>query len=82
MKFKLNQTIHYLLENRPHSAPVMSRMTVDNAHDDWASTDEQKEAFTPFGESRVVYGTCHGLIEEQDAFESKRALAEFIAGEE
>ena len=74
MKYGLDQVIHYMRDNRPHSAPVLARMQVDNLHDDFASTPEQKAIFTPFGPSRAVYATCHGLVLEDDAHPSKASL--------
>jgi len=78
MKFELGQTIYYLIDNRLHSAPVETRMQVENAHDDWAHTDEQKNAWQHFGESGVFYVTCHGPIVEERCFASKAELAESL----
>ncbi len=75
MKYELGQVIYYILDNRVHSAPVGSRMTVENSHDDWAHTSAQKESWTPFGESRIVYATCHNnSLTEEECFASKEEL--------
>lgn len=75
-KFKLEQTIFYMHDNRVHSARVLSRMVVENLHDDWVCNKEQESAFGPFGPSQIIYNTCHGLVTEANAYESKEALAE------
>ncbi len=48
MKYKLGQTIFYMLDNKVHSAPVLSRLQVDYTHENWASTAEQKGLFQQF----------------------------------
>jgi hypothetical protein len=74
MKFELNQTVYYLMDSRVHSAPVVSRMVVENAHDDWSHTPEQKRAWQRHGPSRVSYVTVHGEIAEDKLFASKKEL--------
>lgn len=66
MKAKLGDLIHYERDGRPHSARVLSLLHIQNAHDGWASTPEQKEAFQQFGPARTAYATCHGVVEESD----------------
>jgi len=73
--FELWTSIYYLLDNKVHSAPVLARMCVDNAREDWANTNAQKELYTPFGKAGVYYATCHGIISEHDAFGSREDLA-------
>ena len=73
-KFNLEQTIYYIRNDRIHSAPVLARIIVENAHDDWACTDAQKELFTPFGKAREAYATCHGLVPVEDSFGSRQDL--------
>lgn len=80
MIHELGAAIHYMRDNRYHSAPVLARMVVDNDHEDWASTPEQVALFTPFGPSRVVYATCHGLVESGDAFASREDLVAHLSG--
>lgn len=75
MKYNLGQTIFYLMYNAPCSATVLARMQVENLHEDWTNTKEQKALFTPFGPSGVSYKTCHGIIKEESAFASKEDLA-------
>lgn len=62
---KLDQMAYYLKDNRVHSAPILSIMTVENLHDDWDSTEAQVNTFTPFGKSGVFYNTCHGIISQE-----------------
>jgi hypothetical protein len=74
LKFDLGQIIYYLRDNRLHSAPVLARTTVENNHGDWTSTKEQRELFTPFGPAGSRYGTCHGIVHEDEAHETREAL--------
>ena len=73
-KYKLGEVVYYMIENIQHSAPILALMIVQNAHEDWASTDAQKDIFTPFGMSRVVYATCHGMINESDCYATRSEL--------
>jgi hypothetical protein len=74
--YDLDQVVFYLLENRVHSANIISRMCVENnMHEDKACTKEQREFFTAFGKSRVEYSTCHGIFEESLLFDSRESLA-------
>ena len=67
-KYKLGEVVYYMIDNIAHDAPILSIMIVQNAYEDLASTDVLKDIFTPFGMSRVVYATCHGLINESDCY--------------
>lgn len=58
----LGDIIFYLKDSRPHSAKVLSILTVQNAHDEWAHTKEQKQLFQPFGPSGIYYVTVHGVV--------------------
>lgn len=78
-KFSLGQVVWYLDENKVHSAPVLSRMCIDNHHDDWACTNEQKEVFQRFGASTVKYATIHGEYHEGSLFGSKEELLKSFA---
>jgi hypothetical protein len=73
-KFELNQTIYYIRNNRLHSAPVLARMRVENLREDWAHTQEQKSLFTPFGVACECYATCHGIVTEKEAADSKEEI--------
>jgi len=68
------QIIYYLRNNKLHSAPIFSKMIVENAKESFAITDEQKKVFTRFGNARIVYATCHGEISDNEAFETPQAL--------
>jgi hypothetical protein len=76
--FELEQTIYYMRDSRVHSAPVLSRMSVENTHDEWAHTKEQKDLFTHFGPSGIFYYTCHGLVSSVEAYASKQELLETL----
>jgi hypothetical protein len=78
MKFNINDTIHYMHYNKPHSGLVLARMAVENMHNDWAYTSEQRKVFQPFGESGVYYATNEGIISERDAFPSKEKLVKSL----
>ena len=71
MKYELDQIIHYMRDNRPHSAPVLARSVVESLHPDWNSTNEQKQLFTPFGTDSTLYATCHGIVNESEAYASR-----------
>ncbi len=77
-KFDLEQTIYYIRNDRIHSAPVLARIIVENAKEDWACTDAQKELFTPFGKGREAYATCHGFVPVEEAFASKQDLVDSL----
>ena len=77
-KFELGQTIYYIRNDRIHSADVLARIIVENAKEDWACTDAQKELFTPFGKSREAYATWHGFVPVEDAFGSKQDLVDSL----
>lgn len=74
MKYALEQTIFYIGDNKVRSAPILSRMVVENLHDDWSSNADQKELWLPFGSAKIVYNTCHGEVLESKAFASKEDL--------
>ena len=76
--FELNEIIHYMRDNRIHSAPVLSRMIVENHREEWAHTKEQKDTFTHFGPAGVYYYTCHGLVTKDEAFGSKQDLLDAL----
>jgi hypothetical protein len=74
----LNQIIYYMGDGKVCSAPVLSRMLVENLHDDWTSNPEQKKAFVPFGPSGAYYNTCHGMWREDEVFATKKGLLESL----
>ena len=75
-KYKIDQKIYYIHNNKIHSAPVLSRMSVENKHE--ADTPEQMDLFTPFGASGVMYATCHGIFLEKYVFSSKKDLIDSL----
>jgi len=76
MKYELEQTIHYMMDNRPHSAPVLARTFVENVHEDFNCTAAQRETFVPFGLAGTFYSTCHGVLSENKVFASKDEMLE------
>ena len=74
MTIKPGDLVWYLGENGVYSAPVQSIMTVENVHEDWACTKEQKEAFTPFGPSGTFIATVHGILPVNKVFKTKEEL--------
>jgi hypothetical protein len=80
-KFELSDTIYYLRDNKVHSAPILSRMWVDNAHPEWDATFALRGMYQSFGTSREVYVTCHGVVRAEEAHISAQSLAySFIEG--
>lgn len=75
MKYNLDQVIHYMRDNKPHSAPVLARRCIENLFP-WISTAEQMKLFTPFGSAGVCYATCHGIVDESEAFASREEMFE------
>lgn len=74
-KFKLNELIYYIKDDKVHGAPVLSRMKVDNLHEDWDSTDGQRSVFKAFGNKGIYYSTCHGILSEEEVYANKEDLA-------
>lgn len=77
-KFELNQLIFYVRNDRIHSAPVLSRMIVENAHENWVANKEQSELFTTFGPAQEVYATCHGSVFADAAYASRQELIDTL----
>lgn len=82
MKYQLDQLICYIKDKKLHSAPVLARMTVENLHNDWNSTDSQIRTFTPFGPACIKYATCHGIFDEEEVAASKEELISKLFSEE
>ena len=80
-KFALDQVVYVILDNRVHSAPVLSRMLEENQHPKWKATPEQADFFQRFGNCRKMYATCHGEFGEDELFDSREALAAAIIEE-
>ena len=70
----VGDTIFYLRENRLHSAPILSKVVVENLHEDWDCTPEQKDSFLHFGPGGTRFCTCHGVVDENEAYETPEAL--------
>ncbi len=78
MKYDLHQIIHYMKDNRSHSAPVLSRVCVENGREEWIANEVQDGFFARFGKAGITYATCHGEIAESAAFASKKELIEAL----
>ena len=80
-KNKIGQIVYYLKDNKIHSAPVLSRMIVENDSDFMVHTDEQKKFFNRFGKNREKYATCHGEFFENQLFISKEEVVNSLIDE-
>lgn len=81
--WKVKRLIWYMKEGRIHSAPILSKMTVENAYgNEYVHTDVQKEFFQRFGEGGIYYATCHGIVAHENAYPNEdclmRALIKFL----
>lgn len=74
----LGKIIYFMRDNKVFSAPVLSRMIVENLHEDRAHTKEQKELYTNFGLSGIFYYTTHGVVSNLHAFGSKKDLLDSL----
>jgi hypothetical protein len=77
-QFKLNQDIWYMRENRPCCGTIWTVCNVQNSHDAWAHTNEQKDTWQHFGPSGIIYVTAHGLVKEEEGYDSKAKLLESL----
>ena len=75
MEAYVGDLVYYILDNKVHNAPILSKMTVECSEID-ACTKEQQETFEPFGESCIKYATCHGVFTE--VYLSKQGLLESL----
>lgn len=73
-KYNLGQKVYYMINNKIGSKEISSRCIVENMHDDWASTKEQKESWQPFGKTAILYSTGNNIFNENEIFESKEDL--------
>jgi len=71
---KVGDLVWYLCDGKPHSAPILSIRTVENAHDDYAHTSEQKLTYQRFGPSGAAYATVHTELDAKACFVTKEAL--------
>lgn len=77
-QFTLGDIVWYMLDNKFHSAPIQSIMTVQNAHEDWAHTPEQKKLYTGFGPAGTFILTVHAILPVSRVFASKEDLVESL----
>jgi hypothetical protein len=74
-RFELGQVVYYCIDGVIHSAPIYTRMAVENLHDDWNATSEQRRIFTFLGNSCIKYRTMHGLFNETDIYATSEQAA-------
>ncbi len=77
-KFALDQLVYYMRDNKVHSANVMSIKVVMNLHEEWASTNEQKDTWLYFGPTCILYKTVHCKLNESEVFASREELLESL----
>lgn len=70
MRFQVNQIIYYLLDNKVQSAPVRSRIKVEND----SAFESAKDSILVFGQTRIKYATKHGIFGEEEVAISKAEL--------
>ena len=78
MKYELGQLIYYMQDNKVHSAPVLARKQVENAKDYNELGTEDMAFAAPWGTAGIWYKTCHGIIDQNDAFASREELLESL----
>lgn len=71
---KLGDVIYYMVKSKVHSAPIVAVVVVENAHDNWAHTNEQLMTWQPFGPSGTRYATVHGVFDASQCFPTREAL--------
>ena len=76
-EFQLEETVFYMRDNRIHSAPILSRIFVDNETKEVSNT-EQADAFQKFGEDKIEYATIHGVFSEDQIFHIKQDLLDSL----
>ena len=76
-EFKLEEVVFYMGDNKVCSAPVLSRICVDNVHEK-VSNDEQAEAFQKFGKSMTRYATIHGTFNGDKVFHTRQDLLDSL----
>ena len=69
-EYELKETAFYLLDNKIHSAAILSRMIIENSKQDSCVT-EQWNHLCMFGESKLNYSTIHGVFDASQIFKSK-----------
>lgn len=72
--YELGKIIWYLIDNKIHSATLLSRMHIENMRDDWVSNKEQASLFMRWGKTGYYYATVHTELYEDRAFGSKEEL--------
>ena len=73
-KFGLDDIVFYLKNNKICSASVLSRMVVENVHENLKAPDELRQIFCRFGDSGVFYSTYYGVFAEEDLFRTREEL--------
>jgi len=77
-KYQLGQLVYSMRDSKVHSAPISSRMIIDNLHDEWVSNETQKKSWQPYGRTGIWYATVHDQYEEGELFATKEELLESL----
>ncbi len=82
-KFKIGQEVYCILENRLHSAKILSRQFTENSEfgNKNACTQAQKETYQAFGPDEIKYSTIHGIFSEAELFATKEDLVKHLIGD-
>lgn len=67
-KYKLNQIVFYLKDNKVHSSKVLARSCIDYDQP-WRAAQSPD-----LGECGIFYLTCHGKFPQGQVYESKEEL--------
>ncbi len=66
--YELGQIVYYYKGNTIHSAQILSRMIVENLHNDCIYTNVERNAFAQFGEACEFYSTVQGIFPKTALF--------------
>lgn len=77
-KYDLKQIIFFMHNNKVTSAEIVSRMIIENAYEQLAGTDYEKEMYIRFGRNIVRYATKRGILNENQIFSTKEELLESL----
>lgn len=75
-KFEIGQLVYFIYDNKLHSRTISTRVIIENEHDDWDCTEEQKRSFTPCGKTRIDYYINGSVFPEHLLFTTKEELAD------
>lgn len=76
-KYKLNQEVWFIRNNKLCSSIILSRQCIDNAYPTWQrfqKTHNHKTHLAQFGNECIKYATEAGIFTEQEITDSKESL--------